>query len=405
MTDVVCPYCFSRDSSSRLPYRCLMLTSGVRGAAPCAAEPDDVWAAFTGRGGSGGGRHAALRGPLFTPPRRLGGARTREACPNCGVQTPVRVCRTCHSDLPNEYCEQGSRIIALVGPKTAGKSTAVTVLLHELKGSTGRPFQAALSAMGAATQDRFRELEEDLYDGLRLPAPTQSAAMSLNDPLLFRLSLPAGRLRSGSRHTSLVFFDAAGENLVSSEAMDRYTAYLAAADGVILMVDPLQLRAVREPLAQQGRRLPDIEAPPEQIVADLAVQLRGHGRRNSQGRVTTPVAVALTKSDELRTLLPAGSPVGGNPQHLGGELDEADRIAVHEEVRALLDEWDGGVLYRQLERDFQTFSLFALSALGAPPPSDAPSDAPKQGPQPVRVADPLLWLLGVRRLLPVRRAK
>jgi hypothetical protein len=403
MTTVVCPYCFGRDNAARLRFRCLMQTSRVGGAAPCVPEFDDVWAAFANHSGN---RHAAMRGPLFSAPRRMRGPNAREACPNCGVASPVRVCGRCHSDLPNDYCEQPSRIIALVGPKTAGKSTAVTVLLHELKGSVGRPFDAALSAMGSATQARFKELEDNLYDGLRLPAPTQSAAMSFNDPLIFRLSMRADRmLSSGSRATTLVFFDAAGENLVSSQEMDRYTAYLAAADGIILMVDPLQLRAVREPLAQQGRRLPDIEAPPDQIAADLAAQLRGHQRRNRQGQVTTPIAVALTKSDELAQLLPSGSPLTRNSQHPGGRLDEADRISVHEEVRALLAQWDGGVLQAQLERDFETFSLFALSALGAPPPADAPADAPKQGPQPVRVADPLLWLLGRHGVLPVRRPK
>ncbi|WP_329561470.1 TRAFAC clade GTPase domain-containing protein [Kitasatospora sp. NBC_01266] len=406
MTDVVCPYCFTRDNASRLQYRCLMSSVGVRGSSPCGPEPDDVWATFTGRAASGGNQRAALRGPLFDPPGRLGARKGRAACPNCGVTTPVRACRTCHSDLPTDYCDQQSRIIALVGPKTAGKSTATTVLVHELRGRAGRPFGAALPAMGASTQARFQEMEEDLYDGLRLPAPTQSAAMSFNDPLMFRLSLPRPGLRGdGSRHTSLVFFDAAGENLASAEAMDRYTAYLAAADGIILMVDPLQLRTVRDLLAEQGRHLPDIEAPPVQIVADLAEQLRGHRRGNSQGRVSTPLAVALTKSDELRTVLPPGSPVATNATHTGGKLDEADRLGVHHEVRALLEDWDGGALYRQLDRDFQTFSLFALSALGAPPPAGAPADAPKQGPQPVRVEDPLFWLLGLRGLLPVRRAK
>ncbi|MFD7639143.1 hypothetical protein ACFV4P_00670 [Kitasatospora sp. NPDC059795] len=404
MTDVVCPYCFTRDRSSRLLFRCLAQSSRVRGAAPCGAEYDEVWAAFANPGGS---RHTAMRGPLFAAPRRVGRPpRLREECPACGVTTPIRVCRSCHSDLPNDYGDQPTRIIALVGPKTAGKSTAMTVLLHELRGAAGRPFRATLTPMGAATQSRFKELEDDLYDSLRLPAPTQSAAMSFNDPLIFRLSLERdGLARRGSRATTLVFFDAAGENLASAEAMDRYTAYLAAADGIILMIDPLQLRSVRESLADRGCRLPDLEAPPDQIAADLASQLRGHRRRDRHGLVSTPLAVALTKSDELLGQLHPGSPIARAARHGAGELDEADRIAVHDEVRALLAEWDGGALHAQLSADFRTFSLFALSALGAPPPDDAPADAPGRGPQPLRVADPLLWLLGRHGVLKVRRPK
>jgi hypothetical protein len=185
--------------------------------------------------------------------------------------------------------------------------------------------------------------------------------------------------------------------------MDRYTAYLAAADGVILLVDPLQLRTVREQLPDMEGRLPPIETAPEQVAADLAAQLRSRNRGEGKGRVTTPLAVAVSKSDALRPWLPHGSPMARPAQRSTGALDEADRVAVHQDTRALLEEWDGGVLYRQLERDFAQFSLFCLSALGSPPPADSPADAPKAGPRPLRAEDPLLWLLGLRGLLPVRQ--
>lgn len=81
-------------------------------------------------------------------------------------------------------------------------------------------------------------------------------------------------------------------------------------------------------------------------------------------------------------------------------MDDEDRLAVHEEMRGLLDGWDSGALFRQLDRDFAQLSLFGLSALGSPPPAHAPADAPKSGPQPLRVEDPLLWLLGLGGLLP-----
>ncbi|WP_329544362.1 hypothetical protein OG548_06185 [Streptomyces sp. NBC_01356] len=404
MTTIVCPYCFTSDRASRLAYRCLMARTGVRGAAPCASEPDGRWAAFTGAPAGG---PAAQRGPCFDAPRGLRTGRGRAPCPACGVGTPVRVCRNCHNDLPSDYCDQSSRIIALIGPKSAGKSTYVTVLAHELRNRVGREFNAALASMGSATQQRYRVMEDDLYHRLLLPGPTQPAAMRFNDPLIFRLSTPrhgVGGLRDGSRHTALVFFDAAGEDLASAEAMDRYTAYLAAADGVILLVDPLQLRTVREQLPELAGQLPPVETAPEQIAADLAAQLRGRRRGEGKGKVTTPLAVAITKSDVLRAWLPHGSALG-RPAVRAGALDDSDRVAVGQDARALLDEWDGGVLYRQLDRDFAEFSLFCLSALGSPPPAESPSDAPKSGPRPLRVEDPLLWLLGRRGLLPVRTAR
>ncbi|MFE4332130.1 hypothetical protein ACFRQM_22720 [Streptomyces sp. NPDC056831] len=405
MTTVICPYCFDRSAAMRLPYRCLMTATGVRGGKPCDAEPDDLWAEFMGPSIPAALR---LRGPVFTASRGLTGLRgpgSRTACPGCGVSTPVRVCRRCHNDFPSDYCDQDSRIIALVGPKASGKSTYVSVLLNELRNRVGRAYNASLAAMGGETQRRDREMAEDLYERLRLPDATRPAAMGFNDPLLYRLSLPRrGRLGDGSRHTALVFFDAAGEDLKSAEAMDRYTHYLGAADGIILLVDPLQIGSVRDRTASgEGPPLPAVETPPQQIAADLAAQLRAHGRGGSRGRVTTPMAVAVTKTDTLRSLLGPHSPLLHNASHTGGALDEEDRLTVHEELRSLLDSWDSGVLCRQLERDFAELSFFGLSALGSPPPAHAPADAPKSGPQPLRIEDPLLWLLARRGLIPVRK--
>lgn len=146
-----------------------------------------------------------------------------------------------------------------------------------------------------------------------------------------------------------------------------------------------------------------METSPQQIAADLAAQLRAHGKGSSRGRVSTPMAVAVTKTDMLRPVLGTHSPLLRNAPHAGGELDEEDRQAVHEEMRSLMEGWDSGGLSRQLERDFSELSLFGISALGAPPPANAPADAPKAGPRPLRVEDPLLWLLGRRGLLPVRK--
>ncbi|MFE1310807.1 hypothetical protein [Streptomyces sp. NPDC058755] len=407
MTTVICPYCFARASAAKLPYRCLMTPSGVRGGAPCGPERDDAWAGFMGPGVPPAAR---MRGPVFTPARKvagLGGGGSSVPCPQCGVPTPVRVCGSCHSDLPSDYCDQDSRIIALVGAKASGKSTYVSVLVNELNQRVGQAYHASLAAMGQSTQTRDKEMAEDLYERLRLPDATRPAALGFNDPLLYRLSLPRKGLLggAGTRHTTLVFFDAAGEDLAGAEAMDRYTRYLGAADGIVLLVDPLQLGSVRDRLAvHEGPPLPVVETSPQQIAADLAAQLRAHGKGRTRGRVSTPIAVAVTKTDMLRPLLDPHSPLLRNAPHSAGTYDGEDRLAVHEELRSLLTDWDSGALLRQLELDFAELSLFGLSALGASPPADAPADVPKSGPQPVRVEDPLLWLLSRRGLLPVRAA-
>ncbi|MGH1553143.1 TRAFAC clade GTPase domain-containing protein [Streptomyces sp. L7] len=261
---------------------------------------DEVWEAFKGTTIEAPGRRAGDRSS--TARRGLPSRGSRVACPVCGVFTPTRVCKECHSDLPSDYCAQESRIIALVGA-AGGKSTCVTVLLHELRHRVGRAFGAAVSAMGGDTQIRDREMERDLYDLGLMPDPTTTAARALNDPLLYRLSLPDGRRGNGLTAHALVFFDAAGEDLRGIEAMNRYTGYLAAADGIILLVDPLQLTSVREELLPHGLAPTTATTPQQRIAADIATQLRSRGRRSAkegphprrrgdQGRHASPDAVA-----------------------------------------------------------------------------------------------------------------
>jgi hypothetical protein len=59
-------------------------------------------------------------------------------------------------------------------------------------------------------------------------------------------------------------------------------------------------------------------------------------------------------------------------------------------VRALLAEWQAGMIDRYLSQNYTDYAFFALSALGGMP------DADRVGPggiRPYRVEDPLLWLL------------
>ncbi len=43
-----------------------------------------------------------------------------------------RLCGSCHSQLPAQFGDARTHLIALVGAKESGKSVYMTVLLHEL---------------------------------------------------------------------------------------------------------------------------------------------------------------------------------------------------------------------------------------------------------------------------------
>ena len=82
-------------------------------------------------------------------------------------------------------------------------------------------------------------------------------------PLVFRFTTPEHR-------TLLSFFDTAGENLRSAQSIEQNARYLGAADGVLLLLDPLQMRGARE-LAAPGTRLPTPGGPVNPTIAALPV--------------------------------------------------------------------------------------------------------------------------------------
>ena len=221
MLTIVCPYCFARMRSRALQFRCLQSPSGTRSGQACPAEPDEKLTAFLGRA------TPVLIGPVFY----ADGSRSQAACPVCDVVTTKRVCPECHNDLPGGYDSIGGRIIALVGPKTSGKSTYVTVLIRELRERVGEYFGAAVNAMDDRTAARYETAHAELFKEGHLPPMTPPSSLDLTYPQLYKVTIPRrGMLGSRSLSSALVFFDTAGEDLESAESTARNVSYLAQAD-------------------------------------------------------------------------------------------------------------------------------------------------------------------------------
>jgi GTPase SAR1 family protein len=390
MPGVVCPYCFRRMQSRALQFRCLQSPRGTRTGQSCPAEPDDNLTAFLGRSAP------ILMGPVFSADR----SRSQAACPVCGVATTKRVCPECHNDLPSGYDSIGGRIIALVGPKTSGKSTYITVLIRELSERVGEHFNAAVNPMDDRTTDRYESAYAELFKEGHLPPMTPPSALDLTYPQLYKATIPRrGVLGTRSLSSALVFFDTAGEDLESADSTARNVSYLAQADGIIMMVDPLQFAAVRDALRGVVDNLPTTGSRPDRIVATIGQLIRDRRDMRGNQRIPTPLAITLSKVDVLRPILDSGSRLLTPSAHRGF-LDERDRIEVDDEVRALLQDWDGGATRRQVQADFTQYSFFAMSALGGAPAG--PADTPSAGIHPLRAEDPVLWLLSRFGLITVR---
>jgi hypothetical protein len=360
---ITCPYCFADVPPERIAFRC----AGSAGRGPgCAPRLDEKLAAYTGSGA------AASLPPVFDPPSP---GRRRAACPECGQATARRACPECHNPLPGAYCETPGKIVALVGAKNSGKSTYIAVLLHELSHRIGTELGTSLVACDDRTIERYkRDFHRPLFGERRLLPATASAVTAPRDPLVYLLTRTRRRgLRRRDMSLTLVLFDTAGEDLRSRDVADLHLRYLTAADAIIFLIDPIELSSAAA------------DEDPVNVIARVTELLRSgrdvpHGRR-----LPVPAAVALTKIDALGV---EGALRRGRARTEVLDLD--DREAVHEQVRAMLHDWQAGELDRYLGHEYAEYGFFGVSALGGVPRDGAVGAG---GIRPFRVEDPLLWLL------------
>ncbi|GAA1961272.1 hypothetical protein GCM10009838_17290 [Catenulispora subtropica] len=379
---LTCPYCYERFPIRDILFRCntRMSRTGRR----CVAKTDGILEERTG--------NRRELGPVFS----ADGRKTTAVCPDCASETRYRVCPVCHSQLPTQFGLVDNLLIAMVGSKDSGKTVYMTVLLHEVMNRIGARLDASLLAADEHTLSRFRlNYEESLYAERRLPTTTTSAGTRDGrvDPLVFRFSVRRnGPIRQAPVHTLLSFFDAAGEDLVSQESVDLNTRYLANADGVLLLLDPLQMPGARQSAAPDTR-LPGVGARYDTSVGVLTritdMLLSQPGLLN-RGLIDVPVAVVFPKLDAFRHRLRRGSPLTVEPP-AGPRFDVADSLDVHTEMMGLLRDWDGVQIDQVMANNYRRYRYFGVSALGANPTSDA--EVAQTGIQPYRVADPFVWLL------------
>jgi hypothetical protein len=386
MTRILCPYCFETFTRRDVSYRCASVDESR-----CPRLPDRKLARYED-GDEFSTDVKDLRSLVFPAPRAHGEVK----CPHCATRTQLLVCPHCHNDLPQQIVETSLRplIIALVGAKACGKSNYLAVLLDQLDNRVGSLFNASVSAFGERTRERYREdFRAHVYDkGVAVPETVSARTRSsVRHPLVFGYDTKRhlGRITRDSR-TLVIFFDTAGEDLGNLENMALVTRNLARADGLIFLLDPLQIRSVRDRL-EGTVPLPGQYTEPREIVQRVTELIRSvNGLRASQ-RVKVPVAVAFSKMDAVRELLEQNSPLlapPAEPPHRGF-LDVDDTLRMHSHVQALVESWVGAGFDRFLRQHFSKFCYFALSALGQPPDQQNRVRVV----EPLRVEDPFLWLL------------
>lgn len=408
MSKLTCPYCFEQFSFSQIEFRCL-------GKDPlhCAYEPDEKLARYEKL------KVPPPRGRIFNAPgsvwrtlrRRVAGGAGRALRCVCGERT-WEVCPFCHHDLPTGFAEVKTKTIALIGARHSGKSNYIAVLIHELfSDNVGAKFDSSIFAWdkdwnNEDTNKRYRDNFEKYIYGQNTVVPgTVSALTKTNRPLVFKFDVSRraalftpGRKRK--RVSLMAFFDTAGEDLDNIDVMSTEAKYIANSDGIVLLLDPLQMGEVREQL-KGSVDLPTKYTEPIQIVGKtIELIQRFKGLSDQRTRIDIPLAVTFSKIDEILHLFDAGSPLRHAANH-DGYFDITDAEIVSENIKAHLAKWENGNMDRVLKNHFRTYSYFGISALGATP--DAAGGL-TLGAAPFRVVDPILWILHRQGIIPGKRS-
>jgi hypothetical protein len=295
-------------------------------------------------------------------------------------------------DLPHTTGKFENLIFAVIGAKDSGKSHYLAVLIEQIRNHIGPSLGMLLEELNDYTIKRYREsFYNPVYIEHKIIFGTKSALSdeTVQLPMVFSLTFSGKGYLGHQRITkvvTLVFFDTAGEDLKDEDVMATVNKYIYRADGIILLLDPLQLRWVRDQLGS-STSLPEVTTETSDIITRTTKLIQA-GRNLRQDRlVPTPLAIAFSKFDAVEPLIDSQFQLNATPNHDGG-FDAADFEAVNSEMQSLVSTWHNSHLLQQVTTRYNHYGFFGLSSLGCSPKgSDIPQVLPK------RVEDPFLWLL------------
>ena len=410
---VRCPFCFECFAAFEMHLRC----NDHYCKTDFARMIDDpiLSEALNGRRRVGSG--SVLRSPWWVDPRkdtRRGFRRHLDwmilpgalDCPNCGRPTDVRLCPRCHAHLPDAAILLQAGHIAIFGPQSVGKTTYVTVLLHELDHRVGPDRAFVLDPLTDEIRERYEreyheltyggsqfgvgeDATEDIYRRSHSATPSIETNRGILQPLVYRLTARRGR------NALLSFFDTAGEDWEMNLDLLRSEArYLGEAGGLLFLIDPLRIREVAlDPRLQLTEK--ESRVPP----ADYLTDVRKLATFFGQAPIRTPLAICLNKLDRWGRLLAPGTKLNewayGIPE---APADAALDRTIHDEVQSALRQWGAAGFLEHVAVTFPNHRFFACSALGDA--AQEREDLAQPLPTPLLVERPVLWLLEHQGVLP-----
>jgi GTPase SAR1 family protein len=388
---MLCPFCLNKINPSEILFRCNNSSCPDR-------KTDNVYDKYQGAS-------AGVIGRVIQPEKKFLGLNVtrfsspREAnCPSCNRTTYKRICPTCHFELLYDAGTTEEEIIAVIGGRSTGKSSYISVLVHRLKNEVGKDFNASVMAIGDATRERYQNnFYKPIFQDKRLIQATRSGSVdsSTKTPMVFRITIE----NQGSRKAvNLVLFDTAGEDMRSLDLMSAEARYILYSDAIIFLLDPLQIETVREQLPAEvlPPLLPDAE--PIAIVERLYELHEKQLGMKPSDKIKKPVAFTLAKIDALFPIIDPGSVLHYTSNHRG-YLNLSDIQSVHTDISTYLESWLGSNFNNLVKTHFRNHKYFGISSFGKSPATNGEIN----GISPLRTEDPLLWILKELSLIKAKK--
>lgn len=371
---LTCPFCFRLFSLQDIRFRCMRPT--------CTGKaPDSVYAHARNY-------EATQMGRVLVPRKRRFGMPQAATCDTCKEESTTRLCPYCHFELPHDIGQTDQRIIAIIGGRNTGKTHYIASLITRLKYEVGGNFDFTVQMLDENTQDRWeRDFHTPLFIKRTVLQPTRPAGIDaqVKAPLIFRLTWSHSNI---GRALNICFFDSAGEDMTSFTTMSTHNRYICQADGIIFLLDPLQIPSIRQQLPSVKLPTTDSRASPEHIVVLLRKLFETQQNLRATQPAKVPIAFTLSKVDTLFPLLDRGSALHRPSEHLG-YLDLDDIQGISTEIDNYLRSWINVNFCNFVHASFATHQYFGVSSLGREPDVHQRLSTVS----PLRVEDPFLWIL------------
>ncbi len=250
---------------------------------------------------------------------------TRHICPNPELIDPNSDVKICGKKLPLNFMQSETVIIALTGAQGVGKTYYYLALIDQLYNNK-HLHQIGIHGQPTGSNDENRELFAFIakYRNNEIILPTTDKNSALTS--VIELTITNGRT---TKNVYLSFFDNPGERFNDIEYMIENFSNVYTADGLLFLIEPLQIEKLYKSLIKYNPYLKDEDVTDDLFavlnnIVKLLKNVNGINVNKLQGntdglsqkggkwekiksqitgisskKIKTPLAIAISKFDQL----------------------------------------------------------------------------------------------------------